>query len=90
VSNETVPVLACVGVCQSGGLHEQLAVNNHIASILPGMEFIDGNHVMRVHEVQRSGQIHAIKAFKLLATGAAIKVAPSLRYSCLLQCRECI
>jgi hypothetical protein len=74
VSNETVPILACVGVRGSGVSHEQSAVNNRIADIVPGMEFIDDRHVMRVHEVHRSGQIHAIKAFKLLATGAAIKV----------------
>jgi hypothetical protein len=74
VSNETVPILACVGVRGSEVSHEQSAVNNRIADIVPGMEFIDDRHVMRVHEVHRSGQIHAIKAFKLLATGAAIKV----------------
>jgi hypothetical protein len=76
VSNETVPILACVGVGESGarGGIQSSTNQEQIANIVPGMEFIDGTFVMRVHEVKRSGQIHAIKAFKILPTGSAIKV----------------
>jgi hypothetical protein len=57
------------------GVYNRSSTNQEqIANIVPGMEFIDGTFVMRVHEVKRSGQIHAIKAFKILPTGSAIKV----------------
>ena len=73
VSNESLHSLADVGVSEAGARHVPLS-SDRISNIVPGMEFIDGMYVMRVHEVQRSGEIHAMKAYKILAIGTTTKV----------------
>ena len=76
VSNESLTLLAGAGVRESGACRDLSNSADRISNIIPGMEFIDGTYMMRVHEVRRSGVIHAMKAYKILAQGTTAKVYP--------------
>jgi hypothetical protein len=72
VTNESLSLLAGVGVCDP---RARIQVSNEtLRDILPGMEFMDGIYVMRIHEVQGS-VIHAKKVYKIVdSDGRTAKV----------------
>ena len=76
VTNESLHLLADVGVCDAGALRVASSNERISSEIVPGMEFIDNAYVMRIQEVRRtSGEIHATKVYKILdAAGTTTKV----------------
>ena len=70
VTNTSLPSLAGVGVTSAskpGHDAADASAGNGalIHQIIPGMEFIDGGYIMRIHEVRRSA-IHAKRWYKIV------------------------
>lgn len=75
VTNESLHSLADVGVMNPRKqAHHLQSGNDVIRNIIPGMEFIDGKFVMRIHEV-RDAAVHAKKVYMILdSSGRTSKV----------------
>jgi hypothetical protein len=77
VTNNSLHLLAGVGVTSAKPGHHDADESGNgglIHEIIPGMEFIDGLYIMRVHEI-RGSVIHARRWYKIVdTTGRTVRV----------------